>query len=305
MNQPKPDATANPSVLNALLAMQRLSWEQGVAAQAALDLGRRDLAWLMAEAAVTRQAADGRLGGDDDNAVNGAACGEAVLACGFTQAAQAQRDWLLGGAPRAADGTLFHLLRTREVWPDSVYMVLPFLALTGHTAEAERQVAGHRRRLCQDGLYCAAWNEDTGSLLRPEHWGGGNGWVAAGIARAIRLAPSLSTSGLPSHAREVIDAVVAHRRPSDGLFGNIVDDPASFPETNTPQMLAYASLRGAADGWLPTSYASLGRDLLAAADRHVDDRGVVRNACGSPTFDHPGTSPEAQAFNLMAHAAAT
>ena len=33
-------------------------------------------------AAVTLQAADGRLGGDDDNAVNGACCGEAVLRAG-------------------------------------------------------------------------------------------------------------------------------------------------------------------------------------------------------------------------------
>ena len=34
-------------VLDALLAMQRQSWEQGVAAQAALDLGRNDLAGLI------------------------------------------------------------------------------------------------------------------------------------------------------------------------------------------------------------------------------------------------------------------
>src|SRR3712207_6138854 len=66
------------AVLTALLSMQRQSWEQGVAAQAAIDLGRTDLAVLVAHAAVTRQAADGRLGDleTDPNSVNGGACGE-------------------------------------------------------------------------------------------------------------------------------------------------------------------------------------------------------------------------------------
>ena len=180
-------------VLTAMLAMQRQSWEQGVAAHAALDLGRHDLALLLAEAAVVRQAADGRLGDVDgeDGAVNGAACGEAVLAAGFADAAHRQLAWLAERAPRAADGTLFHLLGRREVWADTVYMVVPFLVLAGRADLAVRQIDGHRRRLCRDGLYSAIWSEDTGSLRRPDRWGGASGWVVAGIARALRLAPSL------------------------------------------------------------------------------------------------------------------
>ncbi|MGX6607136.1 glycoside hydrolase family 88 protein [Micromonosporaceae bacterium Da 78-11] len=290
------------TVLDALLAMQRQSWEQGVAAQAVLDLGRPALTHLMAEAAVTRQAADGRLGGAEDNAVNGAACGEAVLRCGFTEAAGRQLDWLRHAAPRAADGTLFHVLDTREVWADTVYMIVPFLALTGHLDEAVRQVDGHRRRLRPGHLYQAIWSEDEGRARRADHWGGGNGWVVAGIARAVRLAPALRDTHLPAHAREVLDACLAHRRP-DGLFHDVLDDPATFRESNAAQMFAYAALTGAADGWLPGRYEALGRDLLAAATREVDAYGLVRNACGSPTFDHPGTSPEAQAFHLLATAA--
>jgi unsaturated rhamnogalacturonyl hydrolase len=36
----------------------------------------------------------------------------------------------------------------------------------------------------------------------------------------------------------------------------------------------------------------------------VDESGLVRDACGSPTFDRAGTSAEAQAFHLLARAAA-
>jgi unsaturated rhamnogalacturonyl hydrolase len=300
------------AVLSALLAVQRQSWEQGVAAQAALDLGRDDLALLLAEAAVTRQAADGRLGDvDEPGAVNGAACGEAVLAAYrrtgnevFAAAARRQLAWLTDDAPRAADGTLFHMAGAREMWADTVYMVLPFLALSGRADLAHIQLEGHRRRLCRDGLYAAIWSEQTGSLRRAEYWGGGNGWVVAGIARALRLVPDLpQRAGWAAHAREVLDACLALRRP-DGLFHDVLDDPATFRETNAAQMFAYAALVGAADGWLPRSYADTGRDLLGAATREVDEYGLVRGACGSPTFDRPGTSAEAQAFHLLATCAA-
>jgi unsaturated rhamnogalacturonyl hydrolase len=285
------------AVLTALLAMQRHSWEQGVAAHAALDLGMPELARLMAEAAVVRQAPDGRLGGDDDNAVNGAACGEAALRGGFTEAADRQLRWLLHDAPRTADGTLCHVIGSPAVWADTVYMVVPFLALTGHPDEAVRQVTGHRRALCRDGLYAAIAPD------RPAHWGGGNGWVVAGIARALRHAPALRDTALPAHAREVLDACLPLRR-SDGLFHDVLDDPATFRESNAAQMFAYAALTGAADGWLPVSYAETGRSLLASAAGEIDEYGLVRNACGSPRFDRPGTSAEAQAFHLLATAAA-
>ena len=46
----------------AMLTMQRYQWEQGVAAQALLELGDTTLVVLMAKEAVLRQAQDGRLG---------------------------------------------------------------------------------------------------------------------------------------------------------------------------------------------------------------------------------------------------
>ncbi|MEH0935782.1 glycoside hydrolase family 88 protein [Micromonospora psammae] len=310
------DDRRSARVLAALLAMQRQSWEQGVAAHALLDLGLDDEAVLLAHAAVTRQHPDGRLGdvAGESGAVNGAACVEAVRHAAladpggrWSQALDRQLDWLLTRAPRAADGTLFHLLDNRQVWADTVYMVVPALARCGHPARATAQVHGHRRRLHGDrsGLYAARWDEDRGVRVRPEHWGTGNGWVVAGIARALRPPvdwPAETRAELAGHARQVLDAALAHRR-ADGLFHDVLDDPATFVETNAAQMLAYAALTGATDGWLPPSYADTGRDLLAAAERQVDAHGMVTPVSGAPDFARPGTSPEAQAFHLLARAA--
>jgi unsaturated rhamnogalacturonyl hydrolase len=186
-------------------------------------------------------------------------------------------------------------------------MVLPPLALAGRADVALVQLEGHRTRLHdpRGGLYAAQWDEATSTLSRPQHWGTGNGWVVTGIARALSLAddwPPGAREHLGQHARSVIDACLALRRP-DGLFHDVVDDPESFVEGNLAQMLAYAALTGAADGWLPTSYAETGRDLLATVARLVDWRGFVTPVCGSPHFDRPGTSAEAQAFHLLAVAA--
>jgi len=291
-------------VLLALLAMQRQSWEQGVAMHALLDLGLDDLAAMLARDSVVHQSPDGRLGaiGDDRGSVNSGACYEAVARLGPPAAATAQLDWIATRAPRAADGTLFHLIDGGEVWADTVYMVVPMLALAGAPEAAVRQVEGHRRRLCRDGLYAARWDEPVGVLSGPLLWGTGSGWVAAGIARAIRLDPSLA-GPLSAHAREVLDACLAHRRP-DGLFGNVLDDPASFRETNLAQMLAYTAFTGVAGGWLPASYLDTARSLVAAVAPLVID-GLVTSACGAPHFDRPGTSAEAQAFHLLAAAAST
>ncbi|WFF09517.1 glycoside hydrolase family 88 protein [Micromonospora sp. WMMD1076] len=309
------DATAD-RVLLALLTMQRESWEQGILGQALLDLGLDEAAVLVADAAVTRQRPDGRLGepAGSVGAVNGAACGEVVRHAArrtgdrrYAVALDAQLDWLTRRAPRAADGTLFHLLDGRQVWADTIYMVVPLLALTGRTGTAAAQVAGHRRRLydARTGLYAARWDEDRGEPDRPGPWGTGNGWVVAGIARALRLAPDWPgdlRAELAGHAEEVLTACLAYRG-ADGLFPDVLDEPDAFREANTAQLLGYAALTGVADGWLSRSWFEVGADLLAAAAGRIDAYGRVTGVSGAPDFERPGTSPEAQACHLLGHAA--
>jgi unsaturated rhamnogalacturonyl hydrolase len=307
-------------VLTALLAMQRKSWEQGVTGHALLDLGRHDLLRPMARDAVLRQAPDGRLAEvDAEGLVNSAANGELVRwaaeATGDPELADAferQLRWLQQACPRADDGTLFHLAGGHEVWSDTVYMVVPLLAAVGDLEGAQQQLDGHRRRLFDPyrRLYAARWDEDSQRLSLPALWGTGNGWVAAGLARALR---QLKASGhvhggdfereATAHAREVIDASLSYRRP-DGLFHDVLDDPSSFVEANLAQMLAYAIFSGVADGWLPGEYAGAGASLLASAQANIDADGLVTGVCGAPHFDRPGVSAEAQAFFLLASGAA-
>jgi hypothetical protein len=83
----------------------------------------------------------------------------------------------------------------------------------------------------------------------------------------------------------------------------VVDQPATFVETNLAQMLAFAIYEGIVAGWLPASYQPHADRMRAAARLKMDAGGYVQGACGAPNFDRPGISTEAQAFSIMMEAA--
>ncbi|KAI0637265.1 hypothetical protein C8Q77DRAFT_558224 [Trametes polyzona] len=122
-----------------------------------------------------------------------------------------------------------------------------------------------------------------------------------------------------------LDATLAHELPSH-LFRDVLDDSdgrASFPETNLPQMLAYSLFRladlhqhqhqhqdcaprfpgalglpparaGQVEAWVARAGA-----MREAAVGMTDRWGFVRDVCGSPGFDRPGTAAEGQAWGVL------
>jgi unsaturated rhamnogalacturonyl hydrolase len=303
-------------VKRALLATQRHSWEQGVAAQAFLELGETDMVIVMAKEVALRQHEDGRLGvvGPNHAVTDPAANGEPVLYAAHLvgdhslhESADRMLAWLLHRAPKTVDGTLHHLTTKPQVWVDSMYMAPPFLAVAGHPREAVRQIDGMRRLLWLPGkqLYAHQWDDGSQAFVRADCWGVGNGWAAAGITRVLRALPAdmaEERTRLIAYIREVVDGCLVHQRP-DGLFHDIVDDPSSFVETNLAQMLAYTIYRGIAGGWLDPAYLAHADRMRQAAHDKVDTYGLVQGVCAAPRFDRPGTAPEGQAFFLLMEAA--
>jgi rhamnogalacturonyl hydrolase YesR len=304
-------------VKRAMLTMQRDAWEQGVAAQALLEIGESDLVILMAKEAVVRQIADGRLGVIScwDGVTDPAANGEPVLHAarvtgdpGLAQAAGRMLEYLLKRAPRRKDGTLYHVANRQQVWVDSMYMAPPFLAAAGEPQEAIRQIEGMRRLLWdrEKKLFSHIWDDATGNFFRKDCWGVGNGWAAAGMTRVIRALPEKPAGDrdrLAGYVEQTVAGCLAHQR-RDGLFHNVVDNPETFVETNLAQMLSYAIFVGIRERWLPESYLGAARHMREAVRRKVDDRGYVQGVCGSPNFESAGTATEGQAFFLLMEAAA-
>jgi unsaturated rhamnogalacturonyl hydrolase len=300
----------------AMLAMQRRAWEQGVASQALLERGEIDLVVLLAKDALVNQAKDGRLGlnGDQGPVCDPASNGEPVLAAwratgdpAFKTAADRMLEFLLYKAPRTRNGLIFHNHIERRIWVDALYMAPPFLAVAGRPDEAVKQVEGYRETLRDPvkGAYSHIWDDDRQRFERKALWGVGNGWAAAGMTRVVRALPDAMASDretIAGYVRDLLDACLRFQR-TDGLFHDVLDDPATFVETNAAQMLAYSIYRGVKGGWLPASYVTHADRMRAAAHAKVDQYGVVQGVCGAPNFDRSGTATEGQAFFLLMEAA--
>ncbi len=314
-------------VKRAMLAMQRYSWEQGVASQAILALGDYELTFLMARDAALRQSHDGRLGtafyrddvaimGDDYTVTDPAANGEAVLYAAkttggrlFKDAIQKQIDWLITKAPRTSEGVLSHVITKKQVWVDSIFMAIPILSMTGHHREAITQIEGFKKILwnVDKKLFSHIWDDDLKAFEHKDFWGVGNGWAAVGIAKVIDSLPGDMLDDkkkLASFVKELIDAFLDYQR-KDGLFHNIIDDQSTFIETNFAQMINYTIYTGIAGGWLDSEYLQHANKMREAAYEKVDEHGLVQGVCSSPTFASPGTAVEGQAFFLLMEVAAS
>lgn len=297
------------------MAMQRRDWEQGILAQALLEADNREGVILLTKAAMVQRTPDGRLG----VVVSGSATDPAMGGEAYSRAAewtadplirdavQGLLDWIRTKAPRSADGTVYHTLRTPEMWSDGFNCAAPFLAATGHFDEALAQIDGYRKRLWngEKKLLSHIWDDGQQQFKDKAFWGGGNGWAAAGIARVIRRLPRErqdDRARLAAFVKDIVDGCLACQR-SDGLFHNVVDQPGTFVETNLAQMLAFAVYEGVSGGWLPKSYLAHADRMRSAAREKMDNFGYVQGVCGAPNFDRPGTSTEGQAFCIMMEAA--
>lgn len=304
------------AVKRALLSMQRYNWEQGVAAQAMLELGDVDETIALAYSAVYRQE-EGRFSvmGQYSPTTDAASVGEAVLFAaehtGDPRLVQGVDDMIkvIRTTPhRSADGTLYHTCEpTRSIMSDAFYMLPPFLAAAGEIDLTLGQIEGFHRALWhpKERLYSHIWDDEKGEFKREAFWGVGNGWTAAGLARVIGHLPAErgdDRDRLVGQVTDLLEGCLQHLR-SDGLFHNEVDDESTFPEVNLSQMIAYTIYRGVRAGWLDDRYLAYAHRMRRAAHDRVDPYGFVHEVCGIPHFDRPFVAPEGQAFFLLMEAA--
>jgi len=301
---------------NAMFAMQRASWEQGTAIQAMIECADYDMLRLLVNAALVRQIPDGRtcMLGSDHNVTDPVAAGYGILKCyelfgdeKYRLAADRLYNYCKNTAPRNEEGIVYHVNNSREIWSDSIYMLPPFLAAYGDYDECMKQIRGYRACLWNPDkkLYSHRWSDDDHRFINARCWGGGNGWAAASFAIIDELLPAgqqAYKTEIKTYLIELLDGLQATVRP-DGLFNDFVGEPDSFIETNLSQMAAFAIFKSVKNGAIDAKYLEFAGKMKEGALSKVDEYGYVQGAAGSPFFNSPGTSTEAQAFLLMMLAA--
>lgn len=301
----------------ATLGMQRYDWEQGVVAQAFLEMGEFDLAISLARGAILRQE-KGRFSVLKGNGPisDCSSIGEVVLFAAkqtgdpiFQKGADEMLEVIKTTNHKTSDGIIYHTQEPQKgLWSDFTYMLPPFLAAAGLFQEAMKQIEGYRKYLYneKDQLYSHMWDDEKKLLNRADYWGVGNGWSAAGMTRVLKMLPDSMIEErklLIGYIRNLIDGCLKYLR-TDGMFHNVVNKSDTFPEVNLSQMLCYSIFRGVAAGYLEVSYLKPAEIMRKAANDQVDKLGYVHNVCGLPNFDRPYFAPEGQAFYLLMETAA-
>lgn len=309
-------------VKNAMLAVQRYPWEQGVCAQALWELGDETTAMAMAHDAVLRQKEDGRLAVINENiavtdpAANGEVVWRAYEKTGdarYREAAEKMLHYLLHQAPRIGNNSICHNeisfhegYSADQVWVDSIYMAPPFLAVMGEVEEAVAQIEGYLTYLkdSKTGLLYHIYDAGTERFVRKKLWATGNGWALLGMARvaetALQKGEEEAAQKMIQLSREILDAMLKYQL-ADGRFHDILNEPDSFAEGTAAMMMATYIYRGIVGGWLPTEYAEYADRVRETMENYVDEMGLIREVCGCPHFLEVGTSAESMAAYLMMH----
>ncbi len=115
----------------------------------------------------------------------------------------------------------------------------------------------------------------------PFYWGRGNGWMAAGMTELLRYLPEDN----PDRPRILegyllmMKSLKEYQMP-DGMWSQLVDDQACWPETSGTAMFTYAMITGVKLGWLDKKeYLPVARKAWMALVPYINKEGDVTEVC--------------------------
>jgi len=197
---------------------------------------------------------------------------------------------------RTSDGALYRTRGTTDfmqqtMWCDDLYMSTPFLTkyyeLTGDVSylnDAASQFLLYKQRMfipergIMHHVYDFKFDKPNGVP-----WGRGNGWVLFSLTELLAVMPQEHQlrPELLTFFRELCDGYV-RLQDDQGLWHQVLTDPASYAEASCTSMFIYSFTRGVRFGWLhdPERFAAAALRGWNGLARHCIDRhGNVYGVC--------------------------
>lgn len=115
----------------------------------------------------------------------------------------------------------------------------------------------------------------------PFFWGRGDGWMAAGMSELLRSLPEDNPDRprIMTGYKKMMAALLKYQA-ADGMWRQLIDDPASWPETSSTGMFTFAMITGVKNGWLDAAaYGPAARKAWLALVTYIDSNGDVREVC--------------------------
>lgn len=167
-------------------------------------------------------------------------------------------------------------------WIDDMYMI-PLLQVQAFRASGDSKYLDRAAlAMC---AYFDKMQESNGLFFHGEKahffWGRGNGWMAAGSAELLRSLPE----NHPQHARILAGyrkmmASLLATQADDGMWRQLIDKPASWPESSGTAMFTFAMVTGVKNGWLDDkTYGPAARKAWLGLVALLDENANLREVC--------------------------
>ena len=205
-------------------------------------------------------------------------------------------DWCLNKALLTANGGFAHVWGKgglddykNQLWIDTVFMAGIFMIDYGlYAGQPELVEAGIRQYDIHSGCL---YNPETGLFYHGyhaldhkqlgEHWGRGNGWMAAGLAELLRLLEGTHYDTDRFRSMFLTFMESAYRlRTDDGMLHTVLPLESSYTETTATALFGYAALIGAERGILPGAMKEWGHQAAHQVLLRITPRGEVEEASG-------------------------
>lgn len=185
-------------------------------------------------------------------------------------------------SPEAREAVAEGLSWHTRFWVDDMYMIT-MLQTQAYRATGERKYID--RAAAEAVVYLDKLQQANGLFYHapdaPFFWGRGNGWFAAGMSELLTALPD----DHPQRARILASyrkmmATLLATQGEEGMWHQLIDDPASGEESSCTGMFTFAFITGVKRGWLDEGLygPAARRGWLAVVDR-INPDGRVREVC--------------------------
>jgi unsaturated rhamnogalacturonyl hydrolase len=198
----------------------------------------------------------------------------------------ADNQWAEPTGPRVnADSKRFYglgLTWQTRLWIDDMYMITA-LQTQAYRATSDKKYIDRAAK--EMSAYLDSLQKPNGLFFHapdvPFYWGRGNGWFAAGMAELLRSLPK-NHSDRPRIMKgyQTMMASLLKYQAEDGMWRQLIDDPASWPETSCTGMFTFAMITGVKEGWLDKStYGAAARKGWLALIKNINENGDTIEVC--------------------------
>jgi unsaturated rhamnogalacturonyl hydrolase len=169
-----------------------------------------------------------------------------------------------------------------RMWIDDMFMIT---AVQAQAYRATKDTVYINRAAREMVLYLDTLQKENGLFYHapdvPFFWGRGDGWMAVGMSELLRSLPKTN----PDYNRimsgyKLMMASLLKYQGEDGMWHQLIDDPASWAETSCTGMFTFAFITGVKNGWLDKkTYAPAARKAWLKLITYINENNDITEVC--------------------------